>query len=374
MSFPASMTPSGTPEPSGMAEPPAGPWRRFRRDPAAIASLAALALMAFLCFGSLLWSPHPYDAVYPDYVMVPASALAHPTPAERDAALSVLGRRARLAATLDVAGADSGTLRLTGDRPVDPRVQRVLERSDLLRQTGPAAAQGDALAIPVAVKRETFLFGTDSNGRDLLTRILVAGRISLAVGALASAVALGIGVAYGAVAGYVGGRTDAVMMRAVDVIYALPFVFLVIVLLVLFGRSLWLIFLAIGAVEWLDMARITRGQTLSLKRRQFVLAAEALGERSGRILVRHVVPNMAGPIVAYLALLVPRVILAESFLSFLGLGVQEPLTSWGILIADGARHVQGSTNLLVFPALALAITVVAANQLGEAILRAADER
>ena len=217
-----------------------------------------------------------------------------------------------------------------------------------------------------------FAFGTDANGRDLLTRILVAGRISLAVGALASAVALGIGVAWGAIAGWVGGRTDALMMRVVDVIYALPFVFLVIVLLVLFGRSLWLIFIAIGAVEWLDMARIVRGQTLTLKRREFVLAAHALGEGGGRILLRHIVPNMTGPIVAYLALLVPRVILAESFLSFIGLGVQEPLTSWGILIADGARHVQGAVNLLIFPALALAITVVAANQLGEAILRAAD--
>ena len=352
-----------------MAEASAGLWPRFRRDAAGMASLAALAAMALVCFGSLLWSPHPYDAVYPDYVMVPASPLAHPTPAERDAGLATLAQRARLSATLE-----GGTLRLAGDKPVDPRVQRYLERSDLLRQTGPAVAQGNALAIPVAVKRELFLFGTDANGRDLLTRILVAGRISLAVGALASVVALGIGVGYGAVAGYVGGRTDAVMMRAVDVVYALPFVFLVIVLLVLFGRSLWLIFLAIGAVEWLDMARITRGQTLTLRRRQFVLAAEALGERGGRILVRHIVPNMAGPIVAYLALLVPRVILAESFLSFLGLGVQEPLTSWGILIADGARHVQGSLNLLVFPALALAITVVAANQLGEAILRAADAR
>ena len=244
----------------------------------------------------------------------------------------------------------------------------------MFRVSGRADASDDGrtLIAPVDLKREVFVFGTDANGRDLLTRILVAGRISLAVGALASAVALGIGVAYGAIAGYVGGRTDALMMRTVDVIYALPFVFLVIVLLVLFGRSLWLIFIAIGAVEWLDMARIVRGQTLTLKRREFVLAAQALGERDSRILVRHIVPNMTGSIVAYLALLVPRVILAESFLSFIGLGVQEPLTSWGILIADGARHVQGSVNLLVFPALALAITVVAANQLGEALLRASD--
>ena len=344
-------------------------WHRLRRDPVGVASLAALLLMALLCFGSFAWAPHSYDAVYPDYIAVSASVSSHPDEAELASGLADLAERARLRVTHDEA---AGTLAFSGGAPVDPRVLRYLERSDMFAQAGPPVASdgGKTLTAAVRVVRQHFLFGTDANGRDLLTRVLVAGRISLAVGALASAVALGIGVAYGAVAGYAGGRTDAVMMRTVDVVYALPFVFLVIVLLVLFGRSLWLIFLAIGAVEWLDMARITRGQTLSLKRREFVLAAEALGERGSRILVRHIVPNMAGPIVAYLALLVPRVILAESFLSFLGLGVQEPLTSWGILIADGARHVQGSVHLLIFPALALAITVVAANQLGEAILRA----
>ena len=346
-----------------------GMWSRLRRDPAGVASLAALLVMASLCFGSILWAPHPHDAVYPDYIAVPASFSAHPDEAERAGGLAALAERARLRVIRDDT---AGTLAFFGNVPVDSRVLRYLEHSDMFAPAGaPVASEGGkVLTAPVRIVRQRFLFGTDANGRDLLARVLVAGRISLAVGALASAVALGIGVAYGAISGYAGGRTDAVMMRIVDVVYALPFVFLVIVLLVLFGRSLWLIFLAIGAVEWLDMARITRGQTLSLKRRDFVLAAEALGERGSRILTRHVVPNMVGPIVAYLALLVPRVILAESFLSFLGLGVQEPLTSWGILIADGARHVQGSVHLLIFPALALAITVVAANQLGEAILRA----
>ncbi len=355
----------------GSDEPAAyGTWQRFRRDPAGITSLAVLLLIAILCFGSLFWSPHPYDAVYPDYVLAPASFASHPTAAELGDGLSALGARAHLTVSLET----GDELKLSGAKALDPRVLRYIERSDMFRPVGTAILSDDALTLraSVAVKRERFLFGTDANGRDLFTRVLVAGRISLAVGLLASVVALGIGVAYGAIAGYVGGRTDAFMMRTVDVVYALPFVFLVIVLLVLFGRSLWLIFVAIGAVEWLDMARIVRGQTLSLKRREFVLAAEALGERSSRILLRHIVPNMAGPIVAYLALLVPRVILAESFLSFLGLGVQEPLTSWGILIADGARQVQGALNLLLFPALALAVTVVAANQLGEAVLRAAD--
>ena len=347
---------------------PSSLWRRLRRDPAGLASLAALALVALLCFGSLAWSPHPYDAVYPDYVLAPATFAAHPTAAELDDGVAALGARAHMGASL---AADR--LRLTDSAPVDRRVLRYLERSDMLDVAGAPelSDEGRTLSVPVRIRREVFPFGTDANGRDLLTRILVAGRISLAVGALASVTALGIGVAYGAVAGYAGGRPAALMMRRVDVVFPLPFIFLVIVLLVLFGRSLWLIFVAIGAVEWLDMARIVRGQTLTLKRRDYVLAARALGERDGRILLRHIVPNMSGPIVAYLALLVPRVILAESFLSFLGLGVQEPLTSWGILIADGARHVQGAQNLLVFPALALAITVVAANQLGDALLRAA---
>ena len=343
--------------------------RRLLRDPIGLASVVVLLLVALACYGSILWAPHPYDAVYPDYVQVPPSLAAHPTRPERDAAIAALAVRAHMAVTL-VRNGDRDALRFTDAKPVDPRVARTIERSDMFRLAGPQVAGERALTVPVTVKPETFLFGTDANGRDLLVRILVAGRISLAVGALASLVALGIGVAWGAVAGYAGGRVDGAMMRLVDVIYALPFIFLVIVLVTLYGRSLWLIFVAIGAVEWLDMARIVRGQTLSLKRREFVVAAHALGASDASVLARHIVPNIAGTIVAYLALLVPRVILAESFLSFLGLGVEEPLTSWGTLIADGARHVQGSVHLLVFPALALAITVVAANQLGEALLRA----
>lgn len=349
----------------------AGLWQTLRHDPTAIASLVILGLVALLCYGSILVAPHPYDEVYPDYVTVPASLAAHPTNEELQTGVAELAARAHVAVTL---GRDVRSLRWSDKKPIDPRVLRYLERSDMFARAGDPVTEngGRTLVVPIRVTPQRFLFGTDANGRDLFTRILVAGRISLAVGALASVVALGIGVTWGAIAGYIGGRVDGLMMRTVDVVYALPFIFLVIVLLVFFGRSLWLIFIAIGAVEWLDMARIVRGQTLSLKRREFVLAARALGAQDRGILLRHIVPNMSGPIVAYLALLVPRVILAESFLSFLGLGVQEPLTSWGILIADGARHVQGAVHLLVFPALALAITVVAANQLGEALLRASD--
>ncbi len=347
-------------------------WHRFRGDPGGVASLVALCLVALACFGSMIYAPHPYDAVYADYVLAPPSLRAHPTPAELEGSLRQFGDRAGVGARLSDAADGTKRLVLDAPQPIDTRVLRYLERSDIVAAAGDARQEdgGRTIVVPIRIVPQTFLFGTDANGRDLLTRILVAGRVSLAVGALASLVALGIGVAYGAIAGYAGGRTDLVMMRVVDIIYALPFLFFVIVLVVVFGRTLWLIFVAIGAVEWLDMARIVRGQTLSLKRREFVLAAEALGAGDARVLARHVVPNMSGPIVAYLALLVPRVILAESFLSFLGLGVQEPLTSWGILIADGARQVQDSVQLLVFPALALAITVVAANQLGEAVLRA----
>ncbi len=347
---------------------------RLPRDPIGIASFVTLLLVALACYGSILWAPHPYDAVYPDYVQVAASFTAHPSLAERDTGVADIAVRAHMAVALATAG-ERDILTFSDGKPIDPRVTRTIERSDMFRLTGSTTISdgGRTLVAPVAIVPQVFLFGTDANGRDLLTRILVAGRISLAVGALASIVALGIGVAWGAIAGYAGGRVDGAMMRFVDVVYALPFIFLVIVLVTLFGRTLWLIFVAIGAVEWLDMARIVRGQTLSLKRRDYVLAAHALGASDGAILARHIVPNMSGPIVAYLALLVPRVILAESFLSFLGLGVQEPLTSWGTLIADGARHVQGSIHLLVFPALALAITVIAANQLGEAILRATSD-
>ena len=346
-------------------------WQRLGRDPAGLASFFILAVVTLACFGSIAWAPHPYDAVYPDYVQIPASPLRHPGSVEQSRGIRALAARARMSVVL-ARYADKTILRFSDSRPIDPRVTRYVERSDMFRLDGRLLAQdgGRTLLVPIAITPQVFLFGTDANGRDLLTRILVAGRISLALGALASLVALGIGIAYGAIAGYAGGRIDGLMMRIVDIIYALPFIFLVIVLVVFFGRTLWLIFIAIGAVEWLDMARIVRGQTLSLKRREFVLAAQALGASDGAILVRHIVPNMIGPIVAYLALLVPRVILAESFLSFLGLGVQEPLTSWGILIAEGARHVQGAVHLLVFPALALATTVVAANQLGEALLRA----
>ena len=194
------------------------------------------------------------------------------------------------------------------------------------------------------------------------------------VGVVATAVALLIGVTYGSVAGYVGGKTDDVMMRIVDVIYSLPFMFFVILLMVVFGKNILLIFVAIGAVEWLTMARIVRGQTLSLKQREFVEAARASGLSDLQIIVTHIVPNVMGPVIVYVTLTIPQVILAESFLSFLGLGVQEPMTSWGVLISDGASQMEDAPWMLLFPASFLAITLFCFNFIGDGLRDALDPR
>lgn len=216
--------------------------------------------------------------------------------------------------------------------------------------------------------------GTDTLGRDLLVRLLVGGRISIGVGLCATIVALTIGVVYGAVAGFFGGKTDTVMMRVVDIMYALPFTIFVILLMVFFGRNIVLLFVAIGAVEWLTMARIVRGQIMSLKRMEFIEAAHSLGIGNRRIIFRHMIPNVLGPIIVYTTLTIPAVMLLEAFLSFLGLGVQPPLSSWGVLIKDGAEKMEEYPWLLIFPGTVFSLTLFSLNFLGDGLRDALDVR
>ncbi len=218
------------------------------------------------------------------------------------------------------------------------------------------------------------LLGSDALGRDLLARLFMGLRVSLAIGAVATSVSLVVGVIWGATAGYLGGAVDELMMRIVDVLYSLPFIFFVILLMVTFGSNIILIFVAIGAVEWLTMARIVRGQTLSLKNKEFIEAARAAGLDRPAIIARHIIPNLLGPVAVYVTLTIPGVILAESFLSFLGLGVQPPMASLGSLIAGGAQDMELAPWLLIFPSLAMIATLVSFNFLGDGLRDAIDPK
>lgn len=229
----------------------------------------------------------------------------------------------------------------------------------------------DLGATPPSLKH---WLGTDVLGRDQLTRVMYGSRVSLTVGFIATSVALLIGVLWGATAGFLGGRVDAIMMRVVDVLYALPFTIFIILLTVIFGSSLLLLFLAIGAVEWLTMARIVRGQVLTIKRQEFIEAAISMGLSPWQIITRHLIPNVLGPIIVYTTLTIPSVILLESFLSFLGLGVQPPQSSWGSLISGGVETMEEFPWLLIFPGLTLSITLFSLNFLGDGLRDALDPR
>lgn len=350
--------------------------RRLLRNRAAMAALATLVTIALACLIGPFLTGHTPERIYPDLVRTPPGLAPHPHPEKIRPAIDRIAFRMRL--SVDAFAIEDGKVRLTlsSGKPIKERTLTYLPRSDLF---GPArilerAEDGRRLVVEAPVRMLYLPLGTDVLGRDLLTRCLVAGRVSLLIGLTATLVALLIGVTYGAVSGMLGGGIDALMMRVVDVLYALPFVFFVIVLLVFFRAGLWLVLIAVAAVEWLDMARIVRTQTLALKGRDFVRAAEALGQSTRNILARHIVPNTLGPIVVAATLLVPRVILLESFLSFLGLGVQEPATSWGVLIAEGSRALEAAPWMLAAPASLLVASLIALNVLGDGLADALDPR
>lgn len=238
----------------------------------------------------------------------------------------------------------------------------------------PYTYDGQNLELGAVAPCAQHWLGTDALGRDQLTRIMYGSRVSLAVGFIATSVALLIGVLWGAIAGFSGGRIDAIMMRVVDALYALPFTIFIILLTVIFGSSLLLLFVAIGAVEWLTMARIVRGQVLTIKKQEFVEAALSMGLSSWQIITRHLIPNLLGPVIVYTTLTIPSVILLESFLSFLGLGIQPPQSSWGSLISAGVETMEEYPWLLIFPGLALSLTLFSLNFLGDGLRDALDPR
>jgi oligopeptide transport system permease protein len=349
---------------------------RLMANKAAVVSGIFLIFMAVICIAGPWFTPHAFTTIYQDYNRVPPSLSPYPKADMLDLAVKDAVRRSRV----ELAGWELKEgkifITVTSAKPIDERMTRYIDRSSVFEnaQAVEKSADGLKLTMSADIERKYFYFGTDNSGRDLLTRTLISGRVSLAIGLLAGLVAVFIGVVYGATSGFIGGKTDEVMMRIVDILYSLPFIFFVIMLVVFFGRNFVLMFLAVGAVLWLDMARIVRGQALSIKRQEYVQAAEALGVTRSGILLRHIVPNLLGPVVIYMTLLVPQVIILESFLSFLGLGVQEPMASWGVLISQGAKNMPGANWLLFFPSLFLTTTLFALNFIGDGLRDALDPK
>ncbi len=235
------------------------------------------------------------------------------------------------------------------------------------------SADWDAMSLPPSLKNAHF-WGTDDAGRDLLVRSLIGGRISLTVGLLATLASVSLGIAWGATAGFMGGKVDALMMRIVDMMYAIPYLLIAILLVTILGRDFYLVVLTITVFSWMDMARVVRGQTLSLRSTEFIEAARATGVSTPRIIFSHIVPNLLGVVVVYTTVTVPGVILTESVLSFLGLGIQEPMTSWGVLIEDGTKVMEVSPWLLLFPAAMLSLTLYCFNFIGDGLRDALDPK
>jgi oligopeptide transport system permease protein len=351
-------------------------WARLKANRAASFSAVYLVLMALVCIIGPYFTGHEFTTIYNDYTRIPPSLSPYPKLDSLGPAIADAVKRARV----DLAGWEEKDgkilITVTSSKPIDERVTRYIDRSNSLENAVVKEKSADGLKLVLSsdVEKKYFYFGTDTLGRDLLTRTLMAGRISLTIGLLAGIVAVVIGVVYGAASGFLGGKVDEVLMRIVDILYSLPFIFFVIMLMVFFGRNFILMFLAVGAVMWLDMARIVRGQALSIKRQEYVQAAEALGVSRWGILKHHIIPNLLGPVVIYMTLLVPQVIILESFLSYLGLGVQEPMSSWGVLISQGKDNMEGATWILLFPAIFLTSTLFALNFIGDGLRDALDPK
>jgi oligopeptide transport system permease protein len=330
-------------------------WRRLRKNRVALFGLYTFSVITILCLVGPFFTGYTYEQTE---ISLKASAPLEPI-FLRSEALKTGELRKSLVALSNL---EDEFL----DRPTSDRQQIVGKIAQ-----GYTHREGKITYEP---SKRRHLFGTDPLGRDLLTRVLIGGRISLAVGFAATLVSVCIGVLWGAVAGFLGGNTDTVMMRVADILYALPFTVIVILLMVMFGRNFILLFVAIGAVEWLTMARIVRGQIISLKNQEFIEAAISLGLPGHRILFRHLLPNVLGPIIIYATLTFPEVMLLEAVLSFLGLGVQPPLSSWGVLIDEGSRTMETSIWLLLCPALFFSLTLFSLNFLGDGLRDALDPK
>jgi oligopeptide transport system permease protein len=330
-------------------------WYRLRKNHVALFGLYAFGVIALLCLAGPYFTGYSYEQTE---ISLKASAPMEPIFSRVEAFKTGASKKSSIAfSNLE----DEFLDKTKSDRK---QIVAKIARGDIYREG----------KITYGPSTRRHLFGTDPLGRDLLTRVLIGGRISLAVGFAATIVSVCIGVLWGATAGFLGGKMDTVMMRFADILYALPFTVIVILLMVMFGKNIILLFVAIGAVEWLTMARIVRGQIISLKNQEFIEAAISLGLPGHRILFRHLIPNVLGPIIIYATLTFPEVMLLEAILSFLGLGVQPPLSSWGVLIDEGSRTMETSIWLLVCPAFFFSLTLFSLNFLGDGLRDALDPK